>query len=157
MRYLKFDQWLTKNFGTGKSEIATPDLVVFEEVRRHLSTDSAHAYGGFLSTLMTWCERAKIPYQGVSVGTIKLFATGAGNADKETMIMACLSFGIDPVDDNEADAVCLLMYVATVMKKQSVLLSRKRVMAKKPRIRLISSLQETGRAEIDWMRDGGDR
>jgi Holliday junction resolvasome RuvABC endonuclease subunit len=104
VRYVKFEQWLKAEF----YGIDKPDWLVFEEVRRHLSTDSSHAYGGFLATLQAWGEKNKVPYQGVPVGTIKQFATGAGNADKETMILACLSFGIDPVDDNEADAVCLL-------------------------------------------------
>ena len=64
------------------------DTLHFEEVRRHVSTDAAHAYGGFLATLTAWCEHQRIPYQGVPVGTIKKHATGKGNANKAAVIAA---------------------------------------------------------------------
>ncbi len=84
------------------------DCLHFEEVRRHFSTDAAHAYGGFLATLTAWCEHHQIPYQGVPVGTIKKHATGKGNASKEDVIAAIRARGHAPVDDNEADALALL-------------------------------------------------
>lgn len=123
MRYFKFNAWLTDVF----AGMMTPDYVVFEEVRRHLSTDSAHAYGGFLATLAMWCELRKIPYQGVPVGTIKKFATGSGSADKETMIFSALTWGCDPEDDNEADAFCLLYWA---MKERRLKQPKPRRMAK---------------------------
>ena len=55
MRYLNFQRWL--------GELPKVDVVYFEEVRRHLGVDAAHAYGGFLSTLTLWCEMHKIPCQ----------------------------------------------------------------------------------------------
>ena len=104
MRYLRFERWL--------SEILFPldwiDAVYFEEVRRHLGVDAAHAYGGFLAHLTAWCEHHEIPYQGVPVGTIKQFATGKGNASKEAVIKAVQALGHNPIDDNEADALALL-------------------------------------------------
>ena len=87
------------------------DQVVYEEVRRHLGTDAAHVYGGMLAILTEWCERNKIPYEGVPVGTIKKFATGKGNAPKADMILAVNTrWGIDVSDDNEADAIALFRY-----------------------------------------------
>lgn len=77
-------------------------------MRRHVSTDAAHAYGGFLATLTAWCEHHSIPYQGVPVGTIKKHATGKGNAGKEDVITSVRARGHAPVDDNEADALALL-------------------------------------------------
>ncbi len=77
-------------------------------MRRHVSTDAAHAYGGFLATLTAWCEHHQIPYQGVPVGTIKKHATGKGNASKEEMVASARVRGHTPVDDNEADALALL-------------------------------------------------
>jgi Holliday junction resolvasome RuvABC endonuclease subunit len=42
----------------------------------------------------------------LSIGTVKKFATGSGNAKKDQMIAACRThFGIDPIDSNEADAI----------------------------------------------------
>ena len=104
MRYLRFKRWLTEV----KQCAEGIDQVAFEEVRRHVSTDSAHAYGGFMATLTAWCEHHQIPYQGVPVGTIKKHATGKGNAGKPEMIAAAKARGFNPIDDNEADALALL-------------------------------------------------
>jgi len=104
MRFLRFKRGLTEI----KSQADGIGALYFEEVRRHASTDAAHAYGGFLATLTAWCEHHQIPYQGVPVGTIKKHATGRGNAGKDQVIIAVRSRGHAPVDDNEADALALL-------------------------------------------------
>jgi len=104
MRYLRFKRWLTEI----KQTVDTIDAVYFEEVRRHVGVDAAHAYGGFLTTLTAWCEHHQIPYQGVPVGTIKKHATGKGNASKDEMIAAVIKRGFNPADYNEADALALL-------------------------------------------------
>ena len=77
-------------------------------MRRPVSTDAAHAFGGFLATLTAWCEHHQIPYQGVPVGTIKKHATGKGNASKDEVVAAVRARGHQPADDNEADALALL-------------------------------------------------
>ena len=104
MRYLRFGRWISE-IQTSVSEL---QFLYFEEVRRHASTDAAHAYGGFLATLTAWCEHHGIPYQGVPVGTIKKHATGKGNASKDEMMVAMRARGYQPADDNEADALALL-------------------------------------------------
>ena len=107
MRYLRFRRWLTElkvSLGSGIEEI------VFEEVRRHLGVDAAHAYGGFMATLTAWAEHHEIPYSGVPVGTIKKFITGKGNAGKKEMGDAIRALGFDPADDNEADALAILTW-----------------------------------------------
>ena len=104
MRYLKFKRWLNEFLPEAVS------AVYFEEVRRHLGVDAAHAYGGFLATLTAWCEQNRIPYQGVGVGTIKKSATGRGNAGKQEMVEAMRKLGHLPDDDNEADALALLYH-----------------------------------------------
>ena len=109
MRFLRFQRWLTELSQSATSaEQALIDQVVFEEVRRHAGVDAAHAYGGFLGLLGSFCEHHRIPYQGVPVGTIKRFITGKGNASKEQVIAAVRGLGHSPVDDNEADALALL-------------------------------------------------
>jgi len=106
MRYLRFGKWLEQTLEvTGGI-----DAVYFEEVRRHIGTDAAHVFGGLLATLTSWCEGHGIPYQGVPVGTIKRFATGKGNADKAAMIDAVRKRGFEPADDNEADAIAILLW-----------------------------------------------
>ena len=73
-------------------------------------TDAAHVYGGLMATLTAWAELRGVPYQGVPVGTIKIHATGKGNAPKEAMIAAARARGFAPADDNEADALAILLW-----------------------------------------------
>lgn len=112
MRYLRFKRWLTEI----KTTADGIDEVVFEEVRRHASTDSAHVYGGLLATLTAWCEHHHIAYQGIPVGTIKKHATGKGNASKDEMVAAMTLRGHTPADDNEADALALLYFALTAQE-----------------------------------------
>lgn len=104
MAYLRFKGWLDEVL-TFAGPIRT---IHFEEVRRHLGTHAAHAYGGFLAHLTAWAEAKGIPYQGVPVGTIKRHATGKGNAGKAQMIAAMRAQGHNPTDDNQADALAIL-------------------------------------------------
>lgn len=107
MRYLRFRGWL------GELAALTGGLtrIAFEEVRAHAGTDAAHLYGGFLAHLSAWCEERGIAYEGVPVATIKRFATGRGNADKAAMIAAMRARGFAPTDDNEADALAILLWL----------------------------------------------
>ncbi|MCL6229268.1 crossover junction endodeoxyribonuclease RuvC [Bartonella bilalgolemii] len=107
MRYLRFKQWLSEL----NRSVDGIEAVYFEEVRRHVGTDAAHVYGGFLATLTAWCEHHQIPYEGIPVGTIKKATTGKGNASKEEMIEAMFSKGHCPCDDNEADALAIVYLV----------------------------------------------
>lgn len=106
MRYLRFRSWLEQI----AIETASLEAVYFEEVRRHVGTDAAHLYGGFLATLTAWCETKRFAYQGVPVGTIKRHIAGKGNADKNTVVAAVRARGFNPVDDNEADAIAILLW-----------------------------------------------
>lgn len=109
MRYLRFKRWLTET----KASAGEIHTVYFEEVRRHAGVDAAHAYGGFLAHLTAWCESHSIPYAGVPVGTIKRFITGKGNADKASVIAAVRAKNFNPQDDNEADALAILLWVTS--------------------------------------------
>lgn len=106
MRYLRFRAWLSEVHAKNPIKI-----VFFEEVRAHKGTDAAHIYGGLLATLTAFCEEQdpKIPYEGVPVQSIKKAATGKGNAGKPEMMAAVRKLGFAPIDDNEADAIALLL------------------------------------------------
>ncbi|HSG55389.1 MAG TPA: hypothetical protein VLA45_08030 [Paracoccaceae bacterium] len=106
MRYLRFQNWLSE-LDRLSGPIAT---VFYEEVRRHAGTDAAHVFGGLMATLTAWSEMRGVPYAGVPVGTIKKFATGKGNAPKQAMIAAAQARGFRPADDNEADAIAILLW-----------------------------------------------
>jgi hypothetical protein len=106
MRYLRFTNWL------GELERLSGPLasIWFEEVRHHAGTDAAHVHGGLMATLTAWAELRGIPYQGAPVGTIKRHGAGKGNAPKQAMIAAARARGFSPADDNEADAIALLLW-----------------------------------------------
>ena len=106
MRYLRFRGWLDSI----AEDSGLPGAIHFEEVRRHVGTDAAHVYGGLLAILTSWCEQRGIAYQGVPVGTIKRHITGKGNADKAAVIAAVRARGFNPTDDNEADALAILLW-----------------------------------------------
>ncbi len=107
MQFLKFKRFLTE-----LTNVVAPGVLALEEVRRHLGVDAAHAYGGYLAHVSALCEELDIPHTGVPVGTIKKFATGKGNANKEEMIIRAGELFPDQeiVDDNQADALCILQY-----------------------------------------------
>lgn len=106
MAFLRFNHWLSE-----LAESSGPiTAVFFEEVRAHAGTLAAHVYGGFLAHLEAWAEFRDVPYQGVPVGTIKRFIAGKGNADKQTVIAAVKARGFAPADDNEADAISILLW-----------------------------------------------
>lgn len=114
MRYVRFREHLSlmsKNNGVKQ--------VYFEEVRRHAGTTAAHVYGGLLAKVQEWCADNDIEFQGVPVGEIKRSWTGKGNASKKEMIAEARRRGYDPCDDNEADAIAIL-----VLKTEGSLVSR---------------------------------
>jgi len=105
MRWVRFRRWLLQ---VDRSVAGGLGELVFEEVRRHLGSDAAHIYGGFVAEITAFCEERGIPYRGIPVGTVKRHATGRGNAPKGEVIAAMRRRGFDPADDNEADALALL-------------------------------------------------
>ena len=106
MRYLRFTNWLTE-----LDPLSGPiEAIWFEEVRRHAGTDASDIYGGLMATLTAWAELRGFPYQGVPVGTIKRHATGHGSAPKQAKIAVARVRGYSPADDNEADAIALLLW-----------------------------------------------
>lgn len=106
MRFLRFERWLDEMlYDVGH--------VVYEEVRRHMGTDAAHVYGGLQAILTKMCEDRGIPYESIPVATIKKFATGKGNANKDLMIAAMRGRGYFPEDDNAADALALWLLTST--------------------------------------------
>jgi len=107
MRFLRFWQWLDGMY----RDFDGIDEVYFEEVVAHKGGKDAHAYGGYKATLTAWCEKNMIPYQGVPVGTIKKYITGKGNANKQMVIDAVNARGYQINDDNEADAIALMLYI----------------------------------------------
>ena len=83
-------------------------LVAYEDVKAHAGTLAAHACGGFLAVLEVACGDLGVCALGVGVGSVKKYATGKGNADKELMVLAARrrwpEWKREKYDHNEADA-----------------------------------------------------
>lgn len=105
-RYLLFGKWLRE-----MHSLYPITSVHYEDVKGHKGTCAAHVYGGFLAHLLAWAVENKIKCNGVHVSHIKKHATGKGNAKKCEMIEYAKSIGHAVVDDNHADALCLMHYV----------------------------------------------
>ena len=105
MPFLRLKRWLVEKHTEHKF-----DSIYFEEVRKHTGTDAAHFYGGFVGTLMAFCEEYSIPYESVPVGTIKKHATGNGSAGKDKVIASIREKGYFVEDDNEADAIAIWFF-----------------------------------------------
>ena len=105
MRFLKLRTHL-KDIASGVG------LIVYEEIRGHKGVDAAQIYGGIVAIISEYAEFHSIPYQGIPVGTIKKFATGKGNSNKEAMMEAAAKKwrGFPIYDDNHADALFLWTY-----------------------------------------------
>ena len=85
------------------------DVISYEEVRRHMSTDAAHAYGGYIATIQMFSETMKIPLTTVTVQAVKQIATGKGRGkgtDKKAMLAAAQATwpGYKFASDDESDA-----------------------------------------------------
>jgi crossover junction endodeoxyribonuclease RuvC len=104
MRYVRLRSYLTEIL-----DRASPDVVVVEEVHRHMGADAAHLYGAIVGLVWEECERRepKVPYSSVHWTKVKQTATGKGNAKKDAMLAAANArwkLTLGPKDENEADA-----------------------------------------------------
>jgi Holliday junction resolvasome RuvABC endonuclease subunit len=102
IRYERLGLLLDEHFTLGVTK------VFYEKVMRHMGTTAAHVYGAFLNKLHEKCAEYGVPFEGLTVQEIKLFATGKGNAKKDAVITSCVAWGFNPKCDNEADAIAIL-------------------------------------------------
>jgi Holliday junction resolvasome RuvABC endonuclease subunit len=73
---------------------------------------SSRKLSEFRGILMEICDTMDLPEPVfINLRTVKKWATGDGNADKEKMVRFCRSrWKTNPADDNEADATHIFMY-----------------------------------------------
>ena len=103
-RFSEFIKWLYQILDCYEIE-----KVYFERVRRHLGTEAGHIYGAFMYILAAVCEAHQIPYEGCEVGEIKKYIAGHGRATKDDIVKAVSNLGFSPADDNQADAISILL------------------------------------------------
>lgn len=85
------------------------DILVYETPFAR-GLHATRAIWGIAGVLEAGAINARIAVLDVSVATIKKFASNAGNAPKNTMILAARRMGYKGANEHEADAVCLLRY-----------------------------------------------
>lgn len=118
MRFLRFRKWFKELAALGEigktfSETEA-GIVAFEEP--HFRGGAAtELLVGFSTNVLAEAALIGVEHVGVHSGTLKKFATGKGNADKEAVIKKVKSIypTIDIEDDNHADALMLLSYIMT--------------------------------------------
>lgn len=90
--------------------------VVYEDIRRHVSTQSAHVHGGLKAVMLMICAGSNIETSCFGVKTIKKHWTGNGNSDKDAMLLEANRRGFNVADDNEADALAILHLFMSEMR-----------------------------------------
>lgn len=92
-------------------------VIAYEDVKRHIGTDAAHAYGAFLALTELVADSHRVRLMPVGVGTIKKHWTGKGNADKAAMEAQARARGFRPESDNDADALAILHWAVAQERK----------------------------------------
>lgn len=111
-RYLKFRAWLHSVKFRIERNGTELEEVIFERAAglQWKNAAAGEVAIGLRATLLAWAEHHGIAYgRGVNPMTLKKATTGRGNAKKPEMIAAMRARGFDPKDDNEADALALLL------------------------------------------------
>ncbi len=107
MRWYRFRNWLSMMaLETGCEMVFFEQPVGFP--RKNMGRDQ-RVFDSFAAHVTEFCERQHLPYRGIGVGKIKTFATGKGNASKEAVFDAVRKLGYYPLDDNQSDAIALLL------------------------------------------------
>lgn len=106
-RWAAFRAWLSKTITDCDIHVA-----YYEDVRRHLGTDAAHVYGGFLAMVEMVCAQHRVRLVKVGVGQAKKVWTGNGRAKKADMITAAnkRGFRVALDEDDTADALAIATY-----------------------------------------------
>lgn len=91
--------------------------IAYEDVKRHMGTDAAHAYGAFLCLVEMLADSHRLHLLPVGVKTIKKHWTGNGNADKAAMEAQARARGFRPESDNDADALAILHWAVAQERK----------------------------------------
>lgn len=117
LRFLEFRTWLAQLV-----ERVQPEVVVYEQAH-HRGGAATELCVGLTTRVQEVAAQAGCEYRAVHSATLKSYATGKGNADKDAMIVAAaatfhphveewLAHLKQPGGDNEADAVLLARFAA---------------------------------------------
>jgi crossover junction endodeoxyribonuclease RuvC len=112
--------------------IAKPaDLVVFEDLA-FAAHDKNHERAGLAILVRHVLWKKGIDYLLVAPTTLKKFVTGSGKGEKSMMILHVYKrWGVEPTNDNEADAIGLLQIGRMMMGGSGVKYSKAQLEVKK--------------------------
>lgn len=104
-RLWRFQQWVAD------FHAAQPlSLIAYEKVQGHMRGAAQTCFAQFEGVLLAWAAKREVPVRSVNPKTLKRVITGTGNADKAQMMEAVRGHGYTPADDNEGDALAVLIY-----------------------------------------------
>lgn len=104
-RLWRFQQWIADVHAA-----QALSMVAYEKVQGHMRGAAQTCYAQFEGVLLAWAAKRQVPVYPVNPKTLKRAIAGSGNADKARMVAAVRAFGFAPADDNEADALAVLIY-----------------------------------------------
>jgi Holliday junction resolvasome RuvABC endonuclease subunit len=105
MRFLRCRAWLNEML----SLLGSLDMIIHEQAH-HRGGPATACCVGLVTEVQAFAADQGIELMPVHTATLKKFATGSGRANKADMINAAIKMGWAVTDDNEADAVLLLLY-----------------------------------------------
>lgn len=89
-------------------EPATPHLAIIEGYAIHaIGPLGQIRRAEWIGCAKLCLRRMRVPWVEVNPTSLKMWATGNGNASKERMVLAARDAGGDPANDDEADAYLL--------------------------------------------------
>lgn len=83
--------------------------IVYERVEHHNGVAAAHCYAGYRLTLLNYAAQFSVPVYDFTSTQWKSLATGTGGGRKAGSLATVRALGYEPIDDNESDAICLLI------------------------------------------------
>lgn len=106
LRFMRFRAWL----GELRRMAGPFDLVAYE-LAHHRGGPATVLAVGFTTRVDEWAAENGIEHAAVHSATLKKASAGSGRAEKPLMIAAARTrWNVQPIDDNHADALCLLAY-----------------------------------------------
>lgn len=113
MRYLALRAWLSR-----MHDMSPFELIAYEQPH-HRGGYPTEVLFGMVTTVQAWAaERGKETTARHSA-EIKRHALGKGRGSKLAMMMACeREFGIEPIDNNQADALWLLSLIRSELEEE---------------------------------------
>lgn len=129
MRFVRFRSWLLARVAE-----FSPDRICYEQAH-HRGGAATEMGVGLTTIIQAVAAEAEIEYAGCQTQQLKLYAAGAGNAEKSAMIAAARErFRIIPEDDNHADALCLTGWGLDECPVRDVKTEKRRAREEKERV-----------------------